>query len=574
MAQTFRKDGAGPRQKVMPMRAPRFRTAAAVAAVAALGLAAAGCASERDPEKPTKPEKLVFGVAGDPKTLDPALASDGESFRVARQIYETLVAPEEGTAKIGPGLATDFKPDSTGLVWTFTLKKGVKFHDGTEFNAEAVCFNFNRWYNFKGLMQSPDVSAYWQDIFGGFAVNEDKDLPPSLFKSCTAKDPSTVDITITKVTSKFPAALALPSFSMSSPKALQDYKADGAEGSAENITYPSYAMEHPTGTGPYKFVEWDRTNKVVKLTRNEDYHGAGKAKIKDLFFQTISDLDARKQALRSGTIHGYDLVAPQDVKALKGEGFNVLTRPAFNVLYLAINQSGNPALAKLEVRQAIAYALNRKAIVDSKFPEGSTVAVNFHPPSLEGHNDSVTKYDYSTQKAKELLTQAGFATGLTLKFGYPTEVTRPYMPDPKGIFELMKADLEAAGIKVEPVALKWSPDYLNKMTSGKDHDLHMLGWTGDYGDAYNFIGTFFDRPKDEWGFNNAQLFAKFAEADKEPDLTKRYALYKELNKMLLEFVPGVPVAHGPPSLVLAKNVSGVKASPLTDERYYNAEFTN
>lgn len=556
------------------MRAPRLRTAAAVCAVAALALAAAGCASKRNQDEASnKPDKLVFGVAGDPKALDPAITSDGESFRVARQVYETLVQPEAGTAKIVPGLATEFKPDATGLIWTFKLKQGVKFHDGTDFNAEAVCFNFNRWYNWKGMLQSQDVSTYWRDIWGGFAKNEDPKLGASLFKSCAAKDASTVEITITKVTSKFPAALALPSFSISSPKALQDFKADEVGGTADNLTYPDYSMKHPTGTGPYKFVEWDRANKVVKLTRNDAYNGT-KAKIKDLYFQTISDLDARKQALRAGTIQGYDLVAPQDVKPLKGEGFNVLTRPAFNILYLAINQSGNPALANVKVRQAIAYALDRKSIVDSKYPEGSTVAIEFHPSSLEGYNEGVTKYDYNVSKAKSLLAEAGFATGLTLKFGYPTEVTRPYMPDPKGIFELMKTNLEAAGIKIEPVALKWTPDYLNKMTTGKDHDIHLLGWTGDYGDAYNFIGTFFDHQKDEWGFNNPALFQKFAEADKEADLQKRYALYKELNAMLVDFLPGVPIAHGPPSLVLAKNVTGVKASPLTDERYYTAEYTS
>jgi len=555
------------------MRAPRLKTAAAVCAVAALVVAAAGCASKRDQETTSKkPEKLVFGVAGDPKTLDPSLASDGESFRVARQMYETLVQPEPGTAKIVAGLATEFKPDSTGLIWTFKLKQGVKFHDGTDFNAEAVCVNFNRWFNWKGMLQSQDVSSYWQDIFGGFAKNEDPKLGPSLFKSCTAKDPSTAEIAITKVTSKFPAALALPAFSMSSPKGLQDFKADEVGGTADNLTYPQYSMQHPTGTGPYKFVEWDRPNKVVKLTRNDAYHGT-KAKIKDLYFQTISDLDARKQALRSETIQGYDLVAPQDVKPLKDEGFNVLTRPAFNILYLAINQSGNPALANPKVRQAIAHALDRQSIVSSKYPDGSSVAINFHPSSLEGYNEDVTKYNYDVAKAKSLLTEAGFASGLTLKFGYPTEVTRPYMPDPKGIFELMKTNLEAAGITITPVALKWTPDYLNKMTTGKDHDIHLLGWTGDYGDAYNFIGTFFDRQKDEWGFNNAALFAKFAQADQEADLQKRYALYKELNKMLLDFLPGVPIAHGPPSLVLSKKVGGVKASPLTDERYYTAEYT-
>ncbi|HET8658310.1 MAG TPA: ABC transporter substrate-binding protein [Micromonosporaceae bacterium] len=551
------------------MRAPRLKAVFAVAAVAALGIA--GCAqSERDSGTQGKKDTLVFGVAGDAKVLDPALASDGESFRVARQVLETLVRPEEGGAKLVPGLAESYTPDSTGLVWTFKLRKNVKFHDGTDFNAAAVCENFNRWYNFTGLMQSPDVSAYWQDIFGGFAKNENADLPPSLFKSCTAKDESTVDIGITRVTSKFPAALALPAFSISSPKALKDYNADKVGGTADNITYPEYATAHPTGTGPYKFVKWDTANKTITLERNENYHG-DKAKIKTLIFRTISDLNARKQALRAGEIQGYDLVAPADVPVLKGEGFSVLTRPAFNILYLAINQAGNPALAKPQVRQAIAHAINRDAIVKSKYPEGSTVAVNFHPPSLEGHNDSVTKYDYNPTKAKELLAQAG-AAGLTLRFHYPTEVTRPYMPAPKDIHELIKADLEAVGIKIQPIALKWSPDYLNATTVGKNHDLHLLGWTGDYADAYNFIGTFFDRPKDEWGYNNAELFAQFKAADSEPDAAKRAELYKALNAKLLDFLPGVPIAHGPPSIVFAKDVTGVKPSPLTDERYSTAEY--
>jgi peptide/nickel transport system substrate-binding protein len=553
------------------MRAPRHKAAFAIAAVAAL--AVAGCAqSERgDDSGAQKKDTLVFGVAGDPKVLDPALASDGESLRVARQIYETLVSPEEGGTKIVPGLAESWEPDSTGLVWTFKLKQGVKFHDGTDFNAQAVCDNFNRWFNFAGLMQSPDVSSYWQDVWGGFAKNESPDLAPSLFKSCEAKDDSTVDITITRVTSKFPAALALASFSISSPAALKQYGADTIGGTADNITYPQYATAHPTGTGPYKFVSWDTANKTVTLERNENFH-KDKAKIKTLIFKTISDENARKQALRTGEIQGFDLVAPADVPVLKGEGFNVLTRPTFNVLYVAMNQSGNPALQKVEVRQAIAHAINREAIVSSKYPEGSTVAVNFQPPTLDGFNDQATKYEFDTAKAKTLLAQAGYPNGLTLKFHYPTEVTRPYMPAPKDIFELIAADLKAAGITVEPIALKWNPDYLNATTSGTAHDLHLLGWTGDYADAYNFIGTFFDRPKDEWGFNNAALFAQFAAADSEPDVTKRVELYKELNAALMDFLPGVPIANGPPSLVLAKDVTGVKASPLTDERYYTAEY--
>jgi peptide/nickel transport system substrate-binding protein len=556
------------------MSASRLRSATAVLAAAVLVcMSVTACQSKRDDTATsTKKDKLVFGVAGDAKVLDPALASDGESFRVARQMFEGLVRPEEGGTKIVPGLAESWSPDASGLVWTFKLKSGVKFHDGTDFNADAVCANFNRWFNWSGLMQGEDISYYWQAIFGGFAQSESKTLGGSLFKSCTVKDPATVEIAVNSVTSKFPAALALPAFSMSSPKALKDFDADKVGGTADNITYPAYAQEHPVGTGPYKFVKWDHTAKTVELVRNDDYYG-DKAKIKTLIFQTITDLTARKQALRNGQIQGYDLVAPADVKPLKDEGFKVLTRPAFNVLYLAINQANNPALKDVRVRQAIAYAINRQAIVDSKYPQGSTVALEFQPPGLDGYNDGVTKYDYSVDKAKQLLQQAG-AANLTLSFYYPTEVTRPYMPAPKDIFELISANLQAVGIKVTPVALKWSPDYLNAVQVGTKHDLHLLGWTGDYADAYNFIGTFFDHQKAEWGFNNASLFADFKKADAEPDQAKRIEMYKALNAKVMEFLPGVPIAHGPPSLVMGKDVDGGKASPLTDERYSTAFYTS
>jgi len=553
------------------MRGRRLGAALATTLVASLALVA--CAeSERGNEG--TPDTLIFGAAEDPKVLDPSLASDGETFRVTRQIYETLVQPELGGAEIVPGLAESWEPDETGTVWTFHLKRGVKFHDGTDFDAEAVCFNFDRWYNFRGLMQNPDISYYWQAVFGGFAQNEEEyadALGESLYKSCEAADPYTAVITTTRVTSAFPAALALAAFSIASPTALQQYDADGISGTVDNPTFPEYAMKHAVGTGPYKFVSWDTVTNTVTLERFEDYHGE-KAKIKNLVFRAIGDLNARKLALRNGEIHGYDFVAPEDVAILRGEGFNVLTRPAFNILYLAINQSGNPALADIRVRQAIAHAINREAIVSSVYPEGSEVAKNFMPPSLPGYNANVTTYEYDVDKAKDLLAQAGYASGLTLKFYYPTNVSRPYMPDPAAIFELISADLQAAGITIEPAPLEWNPPYLNAVQNPGDHDLHLLGWTGDYADAYNFIGTFFARPTGEWGFDYPELFAAFVEADSEPDYDTRNGLYEDINAMIADFVPGVPIAHSPPSLVLASNVTGLAPSPLTDERFHTVEF--
>jgi peptide/nickel transport system substrate-binding protein len=146
-----------------------------IATTAVVMLAASACASSDREEPAAEGEEasggtLVFAASGDPKVLDPTFASDGETFRVLRQIYEGLLTSEEGSADLAPALAADFPEISEdGLTYTFPLREGVTFHDGTDFNAEAVCFNFDRWYNFTGTAQNPGVTPYWQDVFGGFA---------------------------------------------------------------------------------------------------------------------------------------------------------------------------------------------------------------------------------------------------------------------------------------------------------------------------------------------------------------------------------------------------------------------
>ncbi len=542
-----------------------------VALSAAMAVGAAGCAaSKRGSDSGGSSGKtLVFGTAGEPKLLDPAMATDGESFRVSRQVLETLLQPEDGGTKIVGGLAESWDTSPDGKTWTFHLRKGVKFHDGTDFNAAAVCFNFDRWFNWKGINQNESVSSYWQDTFGGFAHNESADAPPPNYKSCTAKDDATVVMEFDHASSRLPGGFTLPSFSIQSPTALKDGNADAVGGDANALQDPQYALTKAVGTGPFKLVGWDRTNKTVTMERFDGYWGA-KAKVKKLVFKAIPDENARRQALEANEIQGYDLVAPADVTKLKGEGFNVPTREPFNLLYLGMRQ-GTSKLADIRVRQAIAYAVNRQALVQSKLPPGAKVATQFMPDNIEGYNPNITTtYNYDPAKAKSLLAAAG-ATNLTLKFYYPTEVTRPYMPNPKDIFEIVKSDLEAAGIKVTPVPAKWSRDYLDAVDRG-DPDLYLLGWTGDYPEGYNFIGTFFGRYTKKWGFKNPKLFADLNAVDNEPDVNKRVDMYKALNQEIMDYLPGLPLSSSPPSLAFAKNVTGVKPSPLTAERFADAEF--
>jgi peptide/nickel transport system substrate-binding protein len=526
-----------------------------------LALVAVGCGGDDD--EGSGGGRLVFATASDPVVLDGALVSDGESLRVIDQLFEGLVTLKPGTTEIVPGLATEWEADQAGTSWTFTLRDGVNFHDGEPFNAEAVCFNFNRWYNFKGPFQLESATYYWQTVFGGFSDKK----TPSLYKSCEATDDSTVVINLTKPSASFLGALALTNFTFASPKALQEFGADEGTVDEETGFKPTgtYGTEHPTGTGPFKFVSWTRGDRLV-VERNDDYWG-DKAKLEQVIFRPISDNAARLQALQSGDIQGYDLVEPQDIQTIQGDdSLQVLDRPAFNVAYVGINQK-MPPMDKLQVRQAVAYGLDRASVVENFYAGRGEVAKEFMPPSLEGYNPDVTEYTYDPAKAKQLLQQAGVQMPLQIDFWYPTDVSRPYMPDPKRNFEAFAASLNKSGFKVVPHSAPWSPDYLGRAQEGKAGHLHLLGWTGDYGDADNFIGVFFQQPTDQFGFTNEELTDVLDRAEAEPDAAERESLYQDANRIIMDFLPGVPYVHTEPALAFNANVQGYQPSPVSLESF-------
>ncbi|MFI9448748.1 ABC transporter substrate-binding protein [Amycolatopsis sp. NPDC052450] len=508
---------------------------------------------------------MVFGAAGNPKTFDPLFNDDGETFRIIRQMMDTLIMNKPGTADLEPGLAEKWEGSNEGKTWTFTLKKGVKFHDGTPFNAEAVCFNFNRMFNMKGAAAQSQM-IYYGDVFEGFAKNEGDASGDPVYKDCQAKDESTAVLNLNKAKGAFPAAFTLPSLSIQSPDALKKYNADAVTQSGDSFSYPEYALKHPTGTGPFKFESWDQAKGEITLVKATDAP-TQTAKLDKLVFKVIPDENARKQALKAGDIQGYDYPSPADYGLLRNDGEQVLIRPSFNILYLGINQKNNPKLKDPNVRKALAYGLNREQFVKSKLPEGAETATQFVPKAIDGYNENVTKYDYNLQKAKDLLKAAG-AEGMTLKFYYPTEVTRPYMPNPADIFTSLSEDMKAMGIKVEPIAKPWNGGYKDDVQKAGKHDVHLLGWTGDYNDAGNFVGTFFGREKAEFGFSNPELFTALSAADAAPAGEAHTKAYQEVNKQIMEYLPAIPISYGPPAIVVGPKVKGLVASPLTDERFY------
>jgi peptide/nickel transport system substrate-binding protein len=522
---------------------------------------------------------LVFGSSADPVVLDFALISDGESYRVNLQIYDTLIAQKPGTTELVPSLAESWESDSAGTAWTFHLRQGVKFHDGTPFNADAVCANFERWFNFEGSFQNASATYYWQYGFGGgFAKPEEGSLGPkdSLYKSCDVVDDSTVTINLNRPSATILQALTLGPLSIQSPTAMEKYGANEGEVDADGIFHPTgtYGTEHPTGTGPFKFESWTPEDRLV-LVRNDDYWGE-KAKLDKLIFRPIADNAARLQALQTGEINGYDLVEPQDIPTIEqDESLQILDRPAFNVGYVGFNIS-TPPLDDIEVRKAIAYGLDRQSVVDNFYGGRGKVATQFIPPGLEGYADDVTQYEYDPEKAKQILTDAGYELPVEIEFWYPSDVTRPYMPDPKRNFEAFRASLEESGFKVTPKSAPWDPDYLGLNNEGKQ-PVHLIGWTGDYGDPDNFIGTFFQSDNPQFGLDKSHelddVQKLLDQAEVETDQAKRIEMYQEANRQIMLLLPGVPYANNEPAVAFQANVTGYVPSPVDNQSFATVSFT-
>jgi peptide/nickel transport system substrate-binding protein len=541
------------------VRVTKLRLVALVV-VGALAAVAAGCGGSDEGGN-----TLVFGGAADPTALDGALISDGESIRVLYQMTEGLTRLKAGTSEVEPSLAESWEASDDGLSWTFTLRDDVTFHDGEPFNADAVCFNFERWFNFPASLQGDGTTYYWQYGFGGGFKSPAEGAPgpdQSLYKSCEAVDDQTVTLNLTKPSATILSTLTLPSLHIVSPKALEEFNADAGAVNDDGIFQPSgtYSTEHPTGTGPFKFDSWTPGEQLT-LVRNDDYWG-DEAKLEKIIFQPIPDNAARLQALQNGEIQGYDLVEPQDVDTISGDdALQLLERPPFNVGYVTMNSSKAPT-DKLEVRQAVAHALNRQAVVDGFYAGRGVLATQFQPPEIFGYAEDVVTYDYDPAKSKQLLEQAGLTLPVEIEFWYPTDVSRDYMPDPKRNFEAFAADLNKAGFKVVPKSAPWRPDYVSRVNEGTAGNLNLIGWIADFADPDNFIGTFFQAPSAQFGFENQEIHDLLNSAEEETDVAERTSLYQEANRKIMEVLPGVPYVHAKAALALQTNVSGYVPSPV------------
>jgi peptide/nickel transport system substrate-binding protein len=527
-------------------------------------------------DKSSAKDTLVFGASADPQVLDPSLVSDGESLRPAGQIFQNLISFKPGTSQIVPQLATGWKVSSNHLAWTFALRKGVVFSDGTPFNAAAVCANFTRWYNFPAPLQSNALSYYWSTVFGGFANPAPGSVGPSqsLYHGCKAHGQYSVSILLNRPSTSFLSAIGLPSFGIASPTALKKYNADAGTVDATGVFHPTgtFATQHPISTGPYMLQTWQPGNKLV-LVANPKYWGP-KPKINRIIYIPIGDPAARLQALQSGEVQMYDNVGPADFGTIRGnKKFRLFLRPPVSVGYVGINES-IPPMNNLLVRQAVAYGLNGAAVAKAFYGGAGTPATQFLPPSLAGYaKTGVPTYPYNPSKSIALLKQAGLTPPVKIDFWWPTSVSRPYMPDPQRNFEAFAESLGKAGFNVVAHSAPWRPDYRVGVQAGNDQ-LFLFGWNPDFIDPANYLNVHFGSLTKQFGFNNQAVFSLLAKADAETDLGKRAALYQQASVQVMKLLPVVPYVWAAGAIAMDSNVKGFVASPIgtVNEAMANISF--
>jgi dipeptide transport system substrate-binding protein len=506
---------------------------------------------------------LVFCSEGSPENFYPAVNTTGTSFDANEPIYNRIVEFERGSTKVVPGLAEKWEISPDGMEYTFHLRKGVKWHTtnknfkpSRDFNADDFIFSIER--------QWKENDPYFKVTSPNHSYFNDMGMP-KLLKSVDKVDDYTVKIALNKPEAPFLANLAMPYAGIQSKEyAIAMLKA----GTPERID------QEPIGTGPFYLVQYQK-DAIVRFKAFPQYWG-GKAKIDDLVYAITPDASVRWAKLQKGECHVMPYPNPADLDAMrKDPKVQVLEQPGLNVGYLAYNTQKKP-FDDVRVRKAINMAINKKAIIDGVYLSTGVAAKNPIPPSMWSYNDAVKDDPFDPEAAKKLLAQAGFPNGFTTDL-WAMPVQRPYNPNAKRIAELMQADLAKIGVKAEIKTFEWG-EYRKRMQAG-EHQMGMLGWTGDNGDPDNFLYTLL-------GCASAQSasgsnVAKFCHQPYEDLVLKaktvskqseRDALYKKAQLIFKEQAPWFTIAHAVQLKPMRKEVIDYKLSPFGRHTFYGVDI--
>lgn len=503
---------------------------------------------------------LVFGRSGDSVSLDPAHASDSESFYASSALYDNLVQFKYGSTEIEPGLAESWEVSANGLEYTFKLRHGVtfsktKYFAGADFTAKDVVFSLKRQF---------DGSHPYNSVGGKFSYWSAMGMS-DIVSDVVAVDSHTVKITLKKPEAPFIANLAMDFAMILSADYADQLAKAGKQADLE---------AHPVGTGPFVFSKWRKDKKII-FTANKAYWN-GRPNIDRLIFKVIPNSASQVAELKAGSVHIINNPKPADVAGLSsGAKTKVVKQEGLNIGYLALNQEKKLFQDK-KVRQAINYAINIEKIVKEIYKGFGKVAVSPIPPTMWSHHSGLKPYNYDPAKAKALLAEAGMPNGFeTTLWAMP--VSRAYNPNGREMAKMMKADLAKVGIKVKIETFAWKT-YLTKAKNG-EHDMALLGWTGDNGDPDNFLNILLSsktakKPASNRAFwKNAEYTSIVEQAREETDQAKRSELYKKAQEIFQEEAPWRTIAHSVVAIPMLKNVNGFKLDPIGKRRFKDVWVT-
>ncbi|MBT9258995.1 MAG: hypothetical protein KM310_04455 [Clostridiales bacterium] len=410
-------------------------------AVLLLGVVA-GCGSTGGNEaqapgadQPTPGGTAVILVNANPVSLDPAFIRDWTTRQAAHYLYDTLVYVDEND-EIQPLLAESWQVSEDGLVYTFHLREGVRFHDGTPFDAEAVKINMDR-------LLDPEVGSRHLAT-----------LAPMIDK-VEAVDPLTVRFYLKRPDANFLPEMSWSSM-MASPKALETYGKDFGQ--------------HPVGTGPFRFQSFE-PDSSLELVANEDYW-QGRPLLDGLKIRVVPEKSSQLVEMEAGNGHVVYSVPPKDVKRLRDAGIIVEERTTASYQMLALNLASGPT-SELAVRKAIARAIDRDAIIEKVlygYAEKSRAGV---PSASPYYNEDVPMVEYNPEEAKALLDEAGWKegpSGAREKDGQPLFVKILTSDDEQRVLisQIVAEQLEKIGFKTKIETLEWA-SYLEAMRAGRYH---------------------------------------------------------------------------------------------------------
>lgn len=496
--------------------------------------------------------QIVIGLQAEPATLDTAQLTDYNSSRTASQMYEGLVRFKDASTEVEPGLAESWDISSDGLVYTFHMRPGVTFHDGTPVDAAAAKFSFERQI---------DPNHPYHDT-GDFAY---ANFTLGMIKTIDVVDPMTLKITLKATFAPFLANMAMGAARLVSPAAVKKYGRDFSQ--------------HPVGAGPYEFVAWKR-GVEVDLQANPNYW-RGAPKVQKLIFRPIVEDQARLAALESGEIDLAVNLPPDDLARLrKNPKFTFAEQPGMHTWYVVFNVKKKP-FDDPRVRQAIAYAIDRKAIVEAVLSNTGILADNFLPPVIWSYTKDIPTYAYDPAKAKQLLAEAGYPDGFSVDFWIPQSGSG--MQQPVAMGTVIQDYLSRVGIKVNLQQFEWGT-YLKQVIQPVENadslpPMFEMSWIGDNGDPDNFLYILLSGDQfPPGGFNlgyysNPKVDELLRKARTTLSQADRTPMYEEAQKLLMADMPVVPIDHETQIIVMKSSIKGFVPHPTGAFRFENVEVT-